>query len=66
MQVDLERLKRSVREELSKLEDRKSHLEEGLLSVEALEHLSTELVNPDKLDSSPGPESEDSSDQQDV
>lgn len=43
MQVDLGKLKIDIQEELSKLEHRKSRLEEGLLTVEAVEGLANEL-----------------------
>lgn len=59
MQVDLEKLKGSIREELSKLEERKSRLEEGVVVIEKVQNLAGEFVDPGEGDS-PGSESVDS------
>lgn len=57
MQVNLEGLTRSVEEELSKLEERKSRLKEGLLAIQTVKHLGSEL-KPAEGDSSPNGKSE--------
>lgn len=53
MQVDLERLKTSIQEELSKLEQRRSRLEEGVLVIKTLQGLASEFENPGEEDSRP-------------
>ena len=43
MQVDLEKLKSSIKEQLSALEQQRSRLNEGLLTVETVKRLESEF-----------------------
>lgn len=65
MQVDLEKLKGSIQEELSKLEERKLRLEEGLVTVAAVERLRNEFQKGE-IDASPTGKLEDTPESKEI
>lgn len=65
MQVDLAQLKQSIEDELSKLEQEESRLKEGLVTVEGMERLASEL-KAGQVDSSLSQKPDDTFESKDV